>query len=171
MPANNNQLEDHPLRKALKEKILLLDGGMGTMLHRHNLTADDFGGEQYEGCNEQLNLTRPDVIARIHNAYLAAGADIIETNTFAGSSITLPEFSLASQAHAINLAAARIAKGCANRSSTKSHPRFVAGSIGPTNKTITVTRNVTFEELEASYYQQAKALVEGGVDLLLIETV
>jgi 5-methyltetrahydrofolate--homocysteine methyltransferase len=159
------------IRELLKNRILLLDGAMGTSIHAFNLTENDFGGEKYAGCNEYLVITRPDVISRIHEGYLEAGSDIIETNTFAGSSITLEEFGLAEISYEINRAAANLAKKCALKFSTEEKPRFVAGAIGPTNKTISVTGNITFEELEKSYYSQAKALMDGQVDIFLVETV
>src|SRR3989338_7430650 len=158
------------IKELLKNRILVLDGAMGTSLQSFNLTAEDFGGEDYFGCNEYLNITRPDVVTSIHKGFLEAGADIIETNSFAGSSITLSEFNLQDKEYEINKKAAQIAKDIANKYSTKDKPRFVAGSIGPTNRTISVTGNVTFEELEASYYQQSKAIIDGGADILLVET-
>lgn len=159
------------IAELLKHRILLLDGAMGTSIHQFNLGENDFGGEKYEGCNEYLVITRPDVISRIHESYLEAGSDIIETNTFAGSSITLAEFGLGDISYEINKAAAKLAKKCALKFSTEEKPRFVAGSIGPTNKTISVTGNITFEELEKSYYGQARALMDGQVDLFLVETI
>ncbi len=161
----------HDLRELLKKRMLVLDGGMGTYIQSFSLKPEDFGGEGYFGCNEFLNITRPEIIKKIHEYYLQAGADIIETNSFAGSSITLSEFNLQDKAYEINKKAAEIAKEIAKKYSTNEKPRFVAGSIGPTNRTISVTGNVTFEELEASYYGQAKALVDGGVDILLVETI
>lgn len=155
----------------MKKKILILDGAMGTMIQRESLTAADFGGERYEGCNEMLNLTRPDVIRRIHEAYLEAGADIIETNTFGGTSIVLAEYGLQDRVEEINRAAAQLALDAARRWSTSEWPRFVAGSMGPTTKTLAVTGGVTFQQLADSYYEQAKALLEGGVDVLLLETI
>ena len=154
----------------LKKRILLLDGAMGTMLQKYDLSADDFGGKKYEGCNEYLNIVKPEVVQEIHEGYLEAGADIIETNTFGASSITLSDFDLGAKDYEINKKAASIAKIAAEKFSTPDKPRFVAGSIGPTNKTIFITSNVTFEEMENSYYRQAKGLVDGGVDLLLVET-
>lgn len=158
------------LGKQLKKKILVLDGAMGTMIQEAGLTADDFGGEEFEGCNEYLNITRPDLIEEIHSAYLESGADMIETNTFGATRIVLDEYGLGDQAVAINLAAARIAKKAARRYSTEEWPRFVAGSMGPTTKTLSVTGGATFEELTKCYYEQALGLLEGKVDLLLVET-
>ena len=159
------------IKKLLKKRMLVLDGGMGTYIQSFNLKPEDFGGEEYFGCNEHLNITRPEIIQKIHEYYLQAGADIIETNSFAGSSITLSEFNLQDKTYEINKKAAESAKEIASRYSTEEKPRFVAGSIGPTNRTISVTGNITFEELEASYYGQAKALIDGGADVLLIETI
>jgi len=143
---------------------------MGTMIQQAKLTAEDFGGEEYEGCNELLNVTRPDVIRSIHEAYLEAGADIIETNTFGATSIVLAEYNIPERARELNLAAARIAVEAADKYSTSDWPRYVAGSIGPTTKTISVTGGVTFDQLVEAYYEQALALIEGGVDVLLLET-
>jgi len=148
----------------------VLDGAMGTMLQQARLTAEDFGGPSLEGCNEHLVLTRPDVVQAIHRAYLEAGADIIETNTFGGSAIVLGEYGLADQAAQINSAAARLARQAAEEFSTPRRPRFVAGSMGPTTRSISVTGGVTFEELREAYCRQAAALIEGGADLLLLET-
>ncbi|GIX45884.1 MAG: hypothetical protein KatS3mg131_0095 [Candidatus Tectimicrobiota bacterium] len=154
----------------LRTRIVVLDGAMGTVLQSYQLTAADFGGAEYEGCNEQLNLTRPDVVRQIHTAYLEAGADIICTNTFGGTRIVLGEYGLAAQVQAINLAAAQLAKEAAAAYSTPERPRFVAGSLGPQTKTITVTGGITFDEVQAAFYEQALALLAGGVDLLLVET-
>lgn len=163
-------MEKPSLQEQMKKKILILDGAMGTMIQQEELTAQDFGGEELEGCNENLNLTRPDVIRRIHEAYLAAGADIIETNTFGATSVVLAEYALQNQARAINLAAAKLALEAAAAYSTPEWPRYVAGALGPTTKTLSVTGGVTFDQLVESYYEQAKALIEGGVDALLLET-
>jgi len=154
----------------LARKILILDGAMGTMLQQADLTADDFGGEPYEGCNELLNLTRPDLIRSIHETYLQAGADIIETNTFGATTVVLAEYDIAGKDEEINLAAARLAREAADAYRTPDWPRFVAGSMGPTTKTLSLTGGVTFDELVQAYYRQAKALIQGGVDLLLLET-
>lgn len=158
------------IQDQLAKKILILDGAMGTMIQQANLTADDFGGEEYDGCNELLNVTRPDVIRGIHEAYLEAGADIIETNTFGSTSIVLAEYNIAHRARELNLAAARLAVEAAEKYSTPKWPRYVAGAIGPTTKTISVTGGITFDELIESYYEQAVALIEGGVDIILLET-
>ena len=158
------------LAERLKDKILILDGAMGTMIQQADLSAEDFGGEELEGCNEMLVVTRPDVISRIHEQYLEAGADIIETNTFGATSVVLAEYNIAGRARELNLAAARLAVEAANKYSTPEWPRYVAGAMGPTTKTITVTGGVSFDELVDSYFEQALALIEGGVDALLLET-
>jgi 5-methyltetrahydrofolate--homocysteine methyltransferase len=155
---------------ALASRILILDGAMGTMLQARRPTKEDYGGQGLDGCNENLCRTHPDWILDIHRAYLDAGADIVETNSFQGSSIVLAEFGLERQAHELNLAAARLARQAAAEFSTALKPRFVAGAIGPTTKSLTLRGDVTFGELRDSYYEQAKALVDGGVDLLLFET-
>ncbi len=143
---------------------------MGTMLQQRHLTADDFGGPELEGCNEILVKTRPDVLLDIHREYLAAGADIIETDSFGSTSIVLAEYGLQDQTSELNRLAAALARQAADEFSTPERPRFVAGSIGPTTKAITVTGGVTFEQLVAAFEQQAEALVEGGADILLVET-
>ena len=158
------------IHEILRERILVLDGAMGTVLQSKELTADDFGGPHYEGCNENLNLTRPDVVQAIHTAYLEAGADIILTNTFGGTRIVLAEYDLQDQVRAINVAAARLAREAAAVYSTTAKPRFVAGSLGPQTKTISVTGGITFDEVMVAFYAQVLGLLEGGVDLLLIET-
>jgi 5-methyltetrahydrofolate--homocysteine methyltransferase len=158
------------LRAALNERILVLDGAMGTAIQAANLTADDFGGPELEGCNEHLVLTRPDVIDQIHRGYLDAGADIIETDSFGGTRIVLAEYGLQDKVSEINRAAARVARSAADALSTADRPRFVAGSMGPGTKTISVTGGVTFDEVRSAYTDQTAALVEGGVDLLYLET-
>ena len=158
------------LRSLLKERILVLDGAMGTAIQQRGLGPDDFGGPEYEGCNEYLVLTRPDVVADIHRGYLDAGADILETNTFGATSVVLFEYNLAHESRRINREAARLARGLAEDASTSEKPRFVAGSMGPTTKTISVTGGTTFDELAAAYHEQAAGLVEGGADVLLLET-
>lgn len=158
------------LNKELAKKILIMDGAMGTMLQQAELTAEDFGGEQFEGCNEILNITRPDVIESIHLQYLEAGADIIETNTFGATEIVLDEYELGSKAYELNKTAALIARKAADKLSSPSWPRFVAGSMGPTTKTLSVTGGTTFEKLKQSYEEQALGLIDGDVDILLLET-
>ncbi|WMJ17634.1 methionine synthase [Geobacillus proteiniphilus] len=158
------------LEQQLKKKILVIDGAMGTMIQSADLSAADFGGEAYEGCNEYLTLTAPHVIHRIHEAYLDAGADIIETNTFGATRIVLDEYGLGHLALELNIEAAKLAKQAAESFSTPDWPRFVAGSMGPTTKTLSVTGGATFDELVAAYEEQARGLLLGGVDLLLLET-
>ncbi len=158
------------LAEAFHRRILVLDGAMGTMIQSRNLAAQDFGGAQYEGCNEHLNLTRPDVIRAIHGAYLGAGADLVSTNSFGCAPYVLGEYGLAERCHEITLAAARLAREAAEGHSTPDRPRFVIGAMGPGTRTITVTGNVTFDEVTEAYYRQARALIEGGVDALLLET-
>jgi 5-methyltetrahydrofolate--homocysteine methyltransferase len=158
------------LKEALKHRILILDGAMGTAIQARDLKAEDFGGPDLEGCNEYLTITRPDVIRSVHEAYLESGCDIVETNTFGGTPLVLDEYGLGSRAHEINLRAAQLARECAEKFSTPEKPRFVAGSIGPTTKAISVTGGVTFQALEENFYQQALSLQEGGADYFLIET-
>src|SRR5580704_1819181 len=160
-----NQLYD-----ALASRILIIDGAMGPMLQAYNPTLADFGGQGLENCNENLCVTRPEWIADIHRAYFKAGADIVETNSFQGSPIVLAEFNIPDRAHELNFLAAKIARQAADEFSTGAKPRFVAGSMGPTTKSITLRGDVTFKELSDSYYIQAKGLMAGGADLLLIET-
>jgi len=158
------------LRELLSQRILVLDGAMGTMLQQRNLTAADFGGPALEGCNENLVRTRPDVVLDIHRKYFEAGSDIVETDSFGSTSIVLAEYGLAADAHLLNKGAAELARQAADEFSTPGRPRFVAGSMGPTTKAITVTGGTTFPELRDAYYVQARGLIEGGTDLLLVET-
>lgn len=158
------------LHDALKQRILILDGAMGTMIQQVDLTGADFGGDDLDGCNEMLVLTRPELIQRIHEEYLEAGADLIETNTFGATSVVLAEYDIQDRAREINLEAARIARAAVDRFSTPDSPRYVVGAMGPTTKTLSVTGGVTFQELIDSYSEQALALIEGGVDALLLET-
>jgi 5-methyltetrahydrofolate--homocysteine methyltransferase len=143
---------------------------MGTMLQQRNLTAQDFGGPAFEGCNERLIETRPDVVLAIHRAYLAAGSDVIETNTFNCDRISLSDYGLENEVYELNVAAAKLARQAADEFSAPGKPRFVAGSMGPTNKSITVVGGVTFPRLVEVYYERAKGLIEGGADILLAET-
>lgn len=158
------------LESLMKERILILDGAMGTMIQQENLTAEDFGGDELDGCNEILVLTRPDIIQSIHERYLEAGADLIETNTFGGTSVVLAEYDLQDRTREINLAAARLAVEAAEKYSTPDKPRYVVGALGPTTKTLSVTGGVTFDELINSYEEQAAVLIEAGVDALMLET-
>lgn len=158
------------IQEQMQKKILILDGAMGTMIQQENLKAEDFGGEELDGCNEMLVLSRPDLILNIHEAYLAAGSDMIETNTFGATKVVLAEYDLQDKSREINVAAAKLAIEAAKKYSTLEWPRYVAGALGPTTKTLSVTGGVTFEQLAESYYDQAAALIECGVDALLIET-
>lgn len=174
------------LNDIAQERILILDGAMGTMIQQYNLTEDDFRGDVFaqvpgllKGNNDLLCLTRPDVVAEIHCKYLEAGADIIETNSFNATKVSQADYHTQAFVHDINLAAARLARECADRYSTPDKPRFVAGSVGPTNKTTSMSpdvnnpafRALTFDELVADYIEQMTALLQGGVDALLIETI
>ncbi|MEK4230899.1 methionine synthase [Solibacillus sp. FSL H8-0538] len=161
---------NHPIQEQLQKRILVIDGAMGTMLQNENLTYEDFGGEDLDGCNENLVLTRPDVLGKVHRAYLEAGADIICTNTFGGTPLVLNEYDLGDKAVEINTRAVEIAVEAAKEFSTSDWPRFVAGAMGPTTKTLSVTGGISFDELEENFYVQAKALIEAGSDLLLLET-
>src|SRR5579871_2686460 len=134
------------LSEILDQRVLVLDGAMGTMLQQKNLSAADFGGAALEGCNENLVRTRPDLILDIHRAYLRAGADAVETNSFGGTALVLREYGLENEAGELNRAAARLARQAADELSTPSKPRFVAGCMGPTTKAITVTGGATFSE-------------------------
>jgi 5-methyltetrahydrofolate--homocysteine methyltransferase len=172
------------IEKQLLDRILVLDGAMGTMIQRYPLEEEDFRGERFashasslKGNNDLLNITRPDIIFEIHKAYLAAGADIIETNTFSGTTIAQADYHLEDAVYDINLQGAKLAKEAADLFTDK--PRFVAGSIGPTNRTASISpdvnnpgyRAVSFDELKNAYKEQIVALMDGGVDVLLIETV
>jgi len=158
------------LRALLAERILVLDGATGTYLQGRDLGPADFGGEAYEGCNEHLVLTRPDVVRDMHEGYLAAGADIVETNTFGGTRIPLAEYGLADKVREINATAARLAREACAKFETPDRPRFVAGSMGPGTKTISVTGGITFDEVAAAFAEQTVGLVEGGADVLFLET-
>lgn len=166
--STNTRIDE--LKSALAQRILVMDGAMGTAIQNKDLGPEDFGGEEYEGCNEYLIITRPDVIEDIHRSYLQAGADIIETGTFGATPVVLAEYDLAHEARRINREGAAIALKVAMEESTPEKPRYIAGSMGPTTKTISVTGGITFEELANDYHIQATGLIEGGVDLLLLET-
>ena len=153
----------------LKEKIVVFDGAQGTHLQGQGLTADDFGGEQCNGCNEYLIITRPSAVEAIHRDYLDAGSDVIETNTFGATSIVLAEYNIAHLSYDISLKAAQLGKRMAMEFSTPDHPRFVAGSLGPTTK-LPSLGHIQFKEMAASYKLQTKGMMEGGVDLLCVET-
>lgn len=172
----------------LKERILIIDGAMGTMIQRHTLEEADFRGEKFrnhthplKGNNDVLSLTRPDIIKDIHREYLEAGADILETNTFSATTIAQADYHLEEFVYELNFESARIAKEVADEFTRREphKPRFVAGAMGPTNKTASLSpevnnpgfRAITFDQLAVAFKQQAKALMEGGADLLLLETV
>ena len=174
------------IEEILAERILVLDGAMGTMIQRYNLSEQDFRGERFKnhecdlkGNNDLLSITCPDIIKAIHKEYLDSGADIIETNTFSGTSIAQADYSLDSLVYELNFQSAKLAKEVAFSCSTNDKPRFVAGSIGPTNRTASISpdvenpgfRHTTFDQLKESYTQQVNGLIDGGVDLLLVETV
>src|SRR5213595_1999827 len=160
--------------EALAQRVIIYDGAMGTNIQSYQLTAQDYGGEATEGCNEYLVLTKPSVIEEIHTGFLEAGSDVIETDSFTGSRLKLDEYGLGTLTHEINFTAAQIARRIADSYSTPEQPRFVAGSIGPTGMLPSsddpVLSNITFSALAENYYAQAKYLVEGGVDVLLVET-
>jgi 5-methyltetrahydrofolate--homocysteine methyltransferase len=159
---------------ALADRVLVYDGAMGTNIQRYHLTPEDFGGKALEGCNDNLVLTRPDVIQEIHESFLAVGCDVVETCTFQSTPRRLEEWGLLDKAHELNVKAAQLARAACDKFATPDRPRFVAGSMGPTgmlpSSTDPVLSKVTFEELASNYCAQAKALIEGGVDVLLIET-
>jgi 5-methyltetrahydrofolate--homocysteine methyltransferase len=158
----------------LKRRVLVYDGAMGTNIQRYNLSAEDFGGKALEGCNDYLVITRPDVIQAIHESFLAVGCDVVETCTFQSTPRRLHEWGLGDKVREINVAAARLARAACDKFATPDRPRFVAASMGPTgmlpSSSDPVLSKISYEELAANYYEQAKYLVEGGVDLLLIET-
>ena len=170
----------------LRQRLVILDGAMGTMIQRFKLTEAQYRGERFKdfpkdvkGNNELLSLTRPDVISAIHEQYLAAGADIIETNTFGATQVAQADYDMAHLAREMNVASARLARAACDKYSTPDKPRFVAGALGPTPKTASISpdvndpgaRNVNFEQLRAAYLEQTLALIEGGSDVLLVETI
>ena len=176
------------LENAVKERILVLDGAMGTMIQRHKLEEEDYRGERFKnsvkplkGNNDLLSITRPEIIKEIHRKYFEAGADIAETNTFSGTTIAQADYGLEDAVYDINFQSAKIAREVADEFTAKepNKPRFVAGSIGPTNRTASLSpdvndpgfRAVTFDDLRIAYKEQAKALIDGGCDILLVETV
>ena len=176
------------IRSLLEERILVLDGAMGTMLQRYKFSEDDFRGERFkdwehplQGNNDLLSLTQPEAIAEVHRKYFAAGADIVETNTFSGTTIAMADYHMEELVYELNYESARIAKKVADEFTAKEpdKPRFVAGSIGPTNKTASMSpdvndpgfRAISFDELRIAYKQQVEALLDGGADLLLVETI
>ena len=174
------------LPEILKQRIVILDGAMGTMIQRYHLTEADYRGERFanhpvdvKGNNELLLLTRPEVIQEIHEQYLAAGADIIETNTFGATTVAQEDYDMADLAYEMNVKAAQIAKQACEKYSTPDKPRFVAGAFGPTPRTASISpdvndpgaRNIDYEQLRAAYYEQGKGLLEGGADVFLVETI
>ncbi|MFN8261083.1 MAG: homocysteine S-methyltransferase family protein [Chitinophagales bacterium] len=176
------------LNQIAKERILILDGAMGTMIQRYKLEEADYRGERWKnhphplkGNNDLLSITRPDIIKEIHRQYFEAGADIVETNTFSGTTIAQADYHLEDAVYDINFQSAKIAKEVADDITAKEphKPRFVAGAMGPTNRTCSISpdvndpgfRAVTFDELVKAYYKQARALIDGGVDILLVETI
>ncbi len=174
------------MKKAIKERVLLLDGAMGSLIQNHNLEEVDFRGERFKdhlsplkGDNDLLSITQPEIIKDIHRKYLEAGSDIIETNTFNATSVSQADYSLETIAYDLNLASARLAREVADEYATSDKPRFVAGSMGPTNKTASLSpdvndpgyRAVTFDDLKDAYRTQAKGLLDGGVDMFLVETI
>ncbi len=177
------------IQKELEKRILVIDGAMGTMIQRHKLTEADYRGERFanwhldvKGNNDLLCITQPEIIKSIHKQYLAAGADIIETNTFSSTVIAMADYDMQSLAYELNVAAAKCAKDAIKEFTAENPvttPKFVAGAIGPLNKTLSLSpdvnnpgyRAVTFDEVVAAYYEQIKGLIDGGVDVLLIETI
>lgn len=157
--------------RLLREQVLVLDGAMGTAIQDLDLDEEDFGGESLAGCNEVLVETRPASIRQIHREYLEAGADCIETDTFGGTPLVLAEYDIADRAEELNFIAAKLAREEVDRATTPDWPRFVIGSMGPTTKTLTVTGGVTFDEMQETYRVQARGLIRGGTDILLVETV
>ena len=180
--------EMNKIEQALQNRILILDGAMGTMLQRYKFSEEDFRGERFKnfhksvkGNNDLLSLTQPQAIAEIHSKYFAAGADIVETNTFSSTTIAMADYDMQDLVYELNYESAKIAKKVADEFTAKEQhkPRFVAGAIGPTNKTASMSpdvndpgfRAISFEELRVAYKQQAEALIDGGVDILLVETI
>jgi len=176
------------IQEILKERILVLDGAMGTMLQRYKFTEEDFRGERFkdwkspvQGNNDLLSLTQPEAIAEVHRKYFAAGADIVETNTFSSTTIAMADYDMEELVYDLNFESARIAKMVADEFTAKepNKPRFVVGSLGPTNKTASMSpdvndpgyRAVSFIELRIAYKQQVEALLDGGVDMLMVETI
>ncbi len=174
------------LPEILKQRIVILDGAMGTMIQRYKLTEADYRGTRFtehhvdvKGNNELLLLTRPEVIREIHEQYLAAGADLIETNTFGATSVAQEDYDMAELAYEMNVVAAQIAREACDQYSTPDKPRFVAGAFGPTPRTASISpdvndpgaRNIDYEQLRAAYYEQGKGLLDGGADVFLVETI
>ena len=188
MPQDFMTDQEKILRKLLAERILLLDGAMGTMLQSYKFTEEDFRGERFkdyptplQGNNDLLSITQPEAIKTIHGKYFEAGADIVETNTFSGTTIAMADYQMQDLVFELNYQSAKIAKEVATVFTEKEphKPRFVAGSIGPTNRTASMSpdvndpgyRAVTFDDLRVAYKQQVEALIDGGCDVLLVETI
>lgn len=182
----NREARAAQLRDALSKRILILDGAAGTMIQRRKLTEADYRGERFAdwgqdvgGNNDLLNITRPDIISDMHEQYLAAGADIVETNTFSSTTIAQADYAMEDLAYEFNVEGAKLARAAADAASTEDKPRFVAGAIGPTNRTASISpdvndpgaRNTDFQELSNAYKMAGKGLIEGGVDTFLIETI
>lgn len=182
-----NDIYDY-INQQLQKRILILDGAMGTMIQRYNLTEEDFRGERFKdwehlvkGNNDLLSITRPDIIEAIHREYLEVGSDIVETNTFSGTTIAMADYGMEELVYELNYESAKIARKVCDEFTAKNpeKPRFVAGAMGPTNRTASLSpdvndpgfRAITFEELRVAYRQQAEALLDGGVDVLLVETI
>ncbi|KQW35201.1 homocysteine S-methyltransferase family protein [Rhizobacter sp. Root404] len=186
MNTTSNFTRGAQLPAILAQRIVVLDGAMGTMIQRYKLGEADYRGARFadhpkdlKGNNDMLQLSKPEVILEIHEQYLAAGADIIETNTFGATTVAQDDYGLGAFAREMNVAAAKLARQACDKFSTFEKPRFVAGALGPTPKTASISpdvndpaaRNVTFDELKAAYYEQASGLLEGGCDLFLVETI
>src|ERR1043166_8807645 len=166
---------DSPYLRAIDDHVLVFEGAMGTNIQLHHPTPEDYGGKSLEGCNDNLVLTRPDIIQSIHESFLAVGCDVVETCTFQSTAHRLREWGIEEKTRELNVAAVRLARAAAHKYPTPNKPSFVARSIGPTGMLLSssdpVLSNTTFKELEDNYYMQAKYLVEGGVEVLLVGTV
>jgi len=188
MPNNPQNNKHQELSAALKQRILILDGAMGTMIQAHKLEEQDYRGERFKdwhvlikGNNDLLSLTKPEIITDIHRSFLAAGADIIETNTFNSTTISMEDYDMASISREVNLESAKLARASCDEFSatTPETPRYVAGVLGPTSKTCSLSpdvndpgyRNITFDKLVTAYVESTLSLMEGGVDIILIETI
>ena len=191
MKPNELSATELQLRDLMSQRILILDGAMGTMIQQYKLTESDYRGDRFadfsvpgkelfvKGNNELLSLTQPQIIQEIHEQYLAAGADLIETNTFGATSVAQDDYHMAHLVYEMNVQSARLARAACDKYSTPDKPRFVAGALGPTPKTASISpdvndpaaRNVTFDQLVRAYLEQTRALVEGGADVLLVETI
>lgn len=176
------------IKEILSKRIMILDGAMGTMIQRYNLKEEDYRGDRFKdhpsplkGCNDLLCITQPKIITEIHNAYFEAGADIVETNSFNATSVSMADYQLENLVYELNVAAAKVARKAADHFTAKTpgKPRFVAGALGPTNKTTSLSpdvndpgfRGITYDELVTAYTEQIRGLIDGGVDLILVETI